>query len=192
MKHKMPPLKYQEDALSPKMSAETLQFHHGKHEQTYFNTMNTLIEGTEYENMSLEDIVKKSDGKLFNNAAQSWNHVFFFDQFSANPQPRPSGNIAGAIEDQFGSFEGFKKKFTEAGTTLFGSGWVWLYRDNQGNLKISQESNAGNPLKQGYQPIMTCDVWEHAYYIDYRNKLPDYLEAFWNILDWAVIESRYL
>lgn len=109
MKHKMPPLKYQEDALSPKMSAETLQFHHGKHEQTYFNTMNTLIEGTEYENMSLEDIVKKSDGKLFNNAAQSWNHVFFFDQFSANPQPRPSGNIAGAIEDQFGSFEGFKK-----------------------------------------------------------------------------------
>ncbi|MCC8088135.1 MAG: superoxide dismutase [Rikenellaceae bacterium] len=191
MKHEMPPLKYSEDALAPKMSAETLEYHHGKHEQTYFNTMNTLIEGTEYEGMSLEDIVKKSDGKLFNNASQAWNHVFFFDQFSANPKTEPSGSLAEAINRSFGSFDDFRKQFTDAGTTLFGSGWVWFYMEGDGSLKISQESNAGNPLKHGYQPVMTCDVWEHAYYIDYRNKRPDYLEAFWKILDWSVIKSRY-
>lgn len=187
----MPSLPYAETALEPKMSKETLEYHHGKHHQTYYNTLNTLIKDTEFENMPLEEIVKKSDGKIFNNAAQALNHDIFFAQFTEKPQAQPSGKLADAITRDFGSFDKLKEEMTNAASTLFGSGWAWLSKDSNGKLSVSQESNAGSPLTKGKTPILTIDVWEHAYYIDYRNKRPDYIAAFWQILDWKEIEKRY-
>lgn len=191
MKFTQPKLPYAQDALMPVISPTTIEFHYGKHEKAYIDTLNSLIEGTEFEDMPLEEIILKSDGKLFNNASQAWNHIFYFFQFSPDGMKEPSGELRKKIEEEFGSFDEFKKKFEQAGATLFGSGWVWLAADNDGKLFIVQSGNAGNPMTDGLQPIMTFDVWEHAYYLDYQNLRAEYLHRLWDIVDWNVIESRY-
>lgn len=191
MKFTKPKLPYSPDALAPVISEETVNFHWGKHEQNYIDTTNALIEGTEYQDMSLEEIIEKSDGKLFNNASQAWNHIFYFLQFMPGGQKEPSGALLQQIENQFGSFESFKEKFVEAGATLFGSGWVWLSADDKGSLIITAAKNADNPLTQGLRPLLVFDVWEHAYYLDYQNLRKDYLNKLWDIVDWSIIEIRY-
>ncbi len=191
MKHELPKLPYELDALAPVISRETLEFHYGKHHQTYVNKLNDLIPDTPFADSSLEEIVMKSDGGIFNNAAQIWNHTFYFETFSPSGRREPQGALADAIKSSFGSFDAFKEEFTKAATTLFGSGWAWLSMKDDGSLVITQESNAGNPMRSGLTPLLTCDVWEHAYYIDYRNVRPDYIKRFWEILNWEVIESRY-
>ena len=186
----LPALPYTAEALAPTMSQETLNFHHGKHHLAYVNNLNNLVKGTRYETMDLEAIVRESDGAIFNNAAQVWNHTFFFEQFKTTGC-EAKGDARTAIEKKWGSFDAFKTEFNNAGATLFGSGWVWLVKDANGNLEIVKESNAGNPLTKGLKPLLTFDVWEHAYYLDYQNRRADYLNALWNIIDWKVIESRW-
>lgn len=184
-------LPYQANELEPMISEETIGFHHGKHLQTYVNNLNNAIVGTPYETMALEDIVRTAEGGVFNNAGQILNHNLYFLQFRpARPDNRPVGKIAQAIDAQFGSFEAFKEEFAKKGATLFGSGWVWLSADNDGKLVITQEINAGNPLQRGLKPLLTFDVWEHAYYIDYRNRRPDYMSALWQIINWDVVNER--
>ena len=184
-------LPYEVNALEPMISEETIGFHHGKHLQTYVNNLNNAIKGTPYENMALEDIVRTADGGVFNNAGQILNHNLYFLQFRpARPDNRPTGKIAQAIDAQFGSFETFKEEFAKKGASLFGSGWVWLSADNDGKLVITQETNAGNPLQRGLKPLLTFDVWEHAYYIDYRNRRPDYMAALWQLINWDVVNER--
>ena len=178
MIHALPPLPYAADALAPKMSQETIEYHYGKHHQAYVNNLNNLIPGTPYENASLEEIIIRAEGPIFNNAAQVWNHTFFFYTRSPSPKSVPSGPLAKAIDRDFGSFEQFKEQFAKAATSLFGSGWVWLAEDAGKKLCILSEPNAGNQLTQGMKPILTIDVWEHAYYIDYRNRRAAYIEAF--------------
>lgn len=186
-----PKLPYSPDALAPVISEETVNFHWGKHEQAYIDNLNSLIQGTEYQDMALEDIIVKSDGKIFNNASQAWNHIFYFLQFMPGGQKEPSGALLQQIEDQFGSFDAFKDKFVEVGTGVFGSGWVWLSADDKGSLVISAASNAQNPLTDGLRPLLVFDVWEHAYYLDYQNRRKDYLSKLWDIVDWSIIEIRY-
>ncbi len=191
MKYELITLPYEANALEPVISKETLGFHHGKHLNAYVNNLNGLIEGTEYEEMPLEDIVKKANGGIFNNAGQILNHNLYFTQFRApKDDNKPTGVIAQWIDEQFGSFEQFKEEFTKKGATLFGSGWVWLSVDKDGKLQISQETNAGNPVQRGLRPLLTFDVWEHAYYIDYQNRRPDHLNALWQIIDWDVVNER--
>ena len=192
MEHKLPELPYAMDALAPTISKETLEYHYGKHHQTYVTNFNNLIKGTEFEDMSLEDIIMKSSGGLFNNAAQIWNHTFYFLQFAPNAGGEPAGELANLINKSFGSFDEFKEKFNTSAATLFGSGWAWLVENQNGLLEITKESNAGNPLRSGFKPLLTIDVWEHAYYLDYQNRRPDYIKSFWDIIDWKVIEKRYL
>jgi Fe-Mn family superoxide dismutase len=191
MKFELPKLPYNLDDLSPTISKQTMEFHYGKHHQAYVNNLNNLVPGTRFENADLETIVKEAEGGIFNNGAQVWNHTFYFEAFSAKPKAEPTGKLAEAIERDFGSFAKFKEAFTKAAATLFGSGWAWLVKDAYGHLEIVQESNAGNPLRNGQTPILTCDVWEHAYYLDYQNKRPDYLEGFWKLVDWAIVEKRF-
>jgi Fe-Mn family superoxide dismutase len=191
MKHEMPVLPYAQDALAPRMSRETLEYHYGKHLQTYVNNLNNLIPGTEFEHLSLEQIVRTAKGPVFNNAAQTWNHTFFFDSLSPSPKKWPTGRLAEAIDRDFGSFEAVREAFTRAATGLFGSGWAWLSADRNGKLTITAESNAGNPMTAGLIPLATCDVWEHAYYIDYRNRRADFVTAFWELLDWGKVEKSY-
>lgn len=184
-------LPYAPDALQPAISAETLAFHHGKHLQTYVNNLNAAIAGTPFEGKSLEDIVCSADGGIFNNAGQILNHNMYFLQFRAPREANaPTGKIAELINAQFGSFEAFQKEFAAKGAGLFGSGWVWLSADSEGKLVITQEGNAGNPLTRGLKPLLTFDVWEHAYYIDYRNARPAYIGAIWSIIDWDVVNAR--
>lgn len=185
----LPELPYAKDALAPILSSETLEYHHDKHHAAYVTNLNNLIKGTEFENMDLTGIVRKSDGAIFNNAAQVWNHTFYFEQFGHKTQIE--GALADKIKSVWGSIDNFKKEFNAAGASLFGSGWVWLVSDDKGDLRIVKESNAGNPMVAGLKPLMTFDVWEHAYYIDYRNARAKYLESLWEILDWSVIEKRY-
>ena len=184
-------LPYEANALEPVISKETLGFHHGKHLQAYVNNLNGLIEGTKYEDMPLEDIVKTSEGGVFNNAGQILNHNLYFTQFRVpKADNKPTGVISKWIDEQFGSFEAFKEEFTKKGATLFGSGWVWLSVDKDGKLQITQETNAGNPVQRGLKPLLTFDVWEHAYYIDYQNRRPDHLAALWQIVNWDVVNER--
>ena len=191
MKYSQPRLPYPVDALQPVISARTIDFHYGKHEKAYIDTLNSLIEGTEFADMPLEEIIVKSEGKLFNNASQAWNHIFYFFQFAPDGLKEPAGRLREKIDGQFGSFEEFKKKFEEAGVTLFGSGWVWLSCDDKGELYITQGGNASNPMTDGLRPLLTFDVWEHAYYLDYQNKRADYLHRLWDIVDWDIIGIRY-
>lgn len=191
MKHEKPNLPYGPDALEPHMSKETIEFHYGKHHQAYVDNLNKLIPGTGYENKTLEEIIKTAEGPIFNNAAQVWNHSFFFLSLSPSPQKMPQGKLAEAIQRDFDSFDKFKEEFSAAAASVFGSGWAWLVSDGTGKLSIVKESNAGNPMRNGLNPVMTCDVWEHAYYIDYRNRRPEFIQNFWEILDWRVIEQRY-
>lgn len=191
MKFTQPRLPYAPDALEPVISAMTIDYHYGKHEKAYIDTVNALIENSPFSEMRLEQIICQSDGKLFNNASQAWNHIFYFFQFSPEGLKEPTGKLREQIEAQFGSVDAFKKKFEEAGATLFGSGWVWLSKDDKGTLFITQGGNASNPLTQGLIPVMTFDVWEHAYYLDYQNRRADYLHSLWDIVDWDVISRRY-
>ncbi len=186
-------LPYPAEALEPVISAKTLGFHHGKHLQGYVNNLNAALPGSPYEGLSLEEIVQKSDGGVFNNAGQILNHNLYFAQFTADSKEdnRPSGKLARAIEAQFGSFEAFKEEFVKRGVSLFGSGWLWLSANEEGTLFITQEGNAGNPLRQDLKPLLTFDVWEHAYYLDYQNRRADHLNALWAIIDWEVIEESY-
>ena len=191
MTHTLPELPYTLDALNPHLSRQTLEFHHGKHHLNYVNTLNTLIVGTRFEDASLETMICEAEGAIFNNAAQFWNHNFYFDAFAPNPKAAPTGELLKTLERDFGSFDAFKEQFTKAAATLFGSGWAWLAKNAEGKLVIVQESNAGNPLRNGLQPLLTCDVWEHAYYIDYQNRRADYIKEFWALVDWAVVEARF-
>lgn len=186
-----PKLPYAPDALAPAISQETVEYHYGKHEKAYIENLNRLIKGTEYEDMELEDIIRSSEGPLFNNASQAWNHIFYFFSFSPDGGGEPEGDLRMAIESQFGSFEKFKADFVQAGAGIFGSGWVWLCKDEEGKLFIIQKQNAGNPLTDGLTPLMVFDVWEHAYYLDYQNRRADALNMLWSIVDWDVISSRY-
>jgi Fe-Mn family superoxide dismutase len=184
VEHKLPELPYAKNALAPHISAETLEFHYGKHHATYVANLNKLIAGTEFAELSLEGIVKKASGGIFNNAAQVWNHSFYWNCLSPKGGGEPSGALADAIAKSFGSFAAFKEKLTNAAITQFGSGWAWLVKNADGSVAIEQTSNAGTPLKDGKHPLLTVDVWEHAYYIDYRNARPAYLEAFWKLVNW--------
>ena len=191
MPFELPKLPYAADALQPFISKQTIDFHYGKHHATYVNNLNNLVQGTRFENASLDQIVREAEGPVFNNGAQIWNHTFYFESFSPTGGREPSGPLAATITAAFGSFESFKEQFTKSAMTLFGSGWSWLVKRPDGSLEIVQEPNAGNPLRKGFTPLFTCDVWEHAYYLDYQNKRPDYLQAFWNVLDWKVISDRF-
>ena len=189
MKHLLPELPYGKNALAPLMSEETLEYHYGKHLQTYIDNLNRMIEGSPYEEMPLEDIIMKSTGGIFNNAAQTWNHTFFFETLSAKPVTVPDV-LEQKIKEAFGSMEAFKDEFTKAAISLFGSGWVWLTMDTEGKLSIIQESNADNPMIRGLKPLLTIDVWEHAYYIDYRNRRAAFIEAWWKLVNWEKVAER--
>ena len=191
MKYELIPLPYEANALEPVISKETIGFHHGKHLQAYVNNLNAAIAGTKYEDMPLAEIVKTVDGGVFNNAGQILNHEMYFLQLRApKADNKPTGKIAAAIEAQFGSFEAFKDEFSKKGATLFGSGWVWLSADKEGKLVITQETNASNPVQRGLKPLLTFDVWEHAYYLDYQNRRPDHIAAMWQIVNWDVVNAR--
>lgn len=191
MEHKLPELPYSLEALNPHISKQTLEFHHGKHHLNYVNTLNKLIPGTRFENASLEDMIREADGAIFNNAAQVWNHTFYFDSFSPKPKVMPEGGLLEALNRDFGSFDKFLEEFGKSALGLFGSGWAWLACDAQGKLSILPLSNAGNPLREGLTPLIACDVWEHAYYLDCQNRRADYIKNFWELLDWAYVEKVY-
>ncbi len=191
MNYNQPELPYAIDALEPAISARTIEFHYGKHEKAYIDNLNRLIKGTEFEDMELEEVIAHAKGPLFNNASQAWNHIFYFFSFSPEGRREPQGDLRKAIDRDFGSFEKFKEAFVDAGVGLFGSGWVWLSRDQQGKLLITQGPNAGNPITEGLTPLLTFDVWEHAYYLDYQNRRADALRQLWDIVDWEVVENRY-
>lgn len=191
MEHTLPSLAYEMNALEPHISKETLEFHYGKHHQTYVTNLNNLIPGTEFAEMSLEDIIKNSSGGIFNNAAQVWNHSFYWNCLSPNGGGEPTGALADAINSTFGSFEKFKEEFTKTSVTTFGSGWGWLVKEADGSLALVSTSNAATPMTSGQTALLTCDVWEHAYYIDYRNARPKYLEAFWNLVNWNFVAENF-
>ena len=190
MTHTLPELPYPEDALQPHISKETLEYHHGKHHRAYVDKLNKLIAGTEFENAPLQDIVLRASGEIFNNAAQAWNHDFYWHCLSPQGGGEPAGELARAINSAFGSFADFKEKFSKLAEGTFGSGWAWLARGKSGKLEVISTSNAKNPLTVGKTPLLTCDVWEHAYYIDYRNARPDYVKAFWNVVNWPFAASK--
>jgi len=191
VKHTLPALPYAMDALQPIISKETLEYHYGKHHQAYVNNLNNLIPNTEFESMSLEEIIKKSSGGIFNNAAQIWNHTFYWHCLSPKSAKEPSGKLADAINKKFGSFADFKKLFSQTAISTFGSGWGWLVKNASGELEIISTSNAGTPMTQKSQALLTCDVWEHAYYIDYRNARPTYVEKFWEIVNWDFVAENF-
>lgn len=190
MVHTLPELPYAKNALEPHISAETIEYHYGKHHQAYVNNLNNLIPGTEFENMTLEEIVMKSTGGIFNNAAQVWNHTFYWHCLSPNGGGEPDGALRSAIDKAFGSFEEFRKKFTQTAITTFGSGWAWLVQNKDGSLAIVSTSNAATPMTAGQKALLTCDVWEHAYYIDYRNARPSYVDHFWNLVNWGFVAKN--
>lgn len=191
MEHTLPQLPYALDALAPFISKETLEFHYGKHHQTYVTNLNNLIKGTEFENAPLEDIVKKSAGGVFNNAAQVWNHTFYWNSMKPNGGGAPTGPLADAINAKWGSFDKFKEEFAKCAVGTFGSGWAWLVKKADGTLDLASTSNAGTPITTEAKPLMTCDVWEHAYYIDTRNARPKYLENFWNVVNWDFASKNF-
>lgn len=191
MAFQLPPLPYQKNALAPHISEETLEYHYGKHHQTYVTNLNNLVEGTEFEGKPLDFIVTNSTGGLFNNAAQVWNHTFYWHCLSPNGGGAPTGDLAEAINKTFGSFDKFKEDFTKCAVTTFGSGWAWLVKKADGSIALVSTSNAACPLTEGHTPLLTCDVWEHAYYIDYRNARPAYLEAFWKLVNWEFAAQNF-
>jgi len=191
MTHELPALPYDINALEPTISQETLEYHHGKHHQTYVTNLNNLIAGTEFDNATLEEIIQKSSGGIFNNAAQVWNHTFYWNCLSPNGGGKPSGALADAINSTFGSFDEFKNKLSTSGATNFGSGWTWLVKNSDGSIEIVNTSNAANPMTDGKTPLLTVDVWEHAYYIDYRNARPKYLEEIWNLINWDFVAANF-
>lgn len=191
MEHKLPELPYAIDALAPTISKETLEFHYGKHHQAYVTNLNNLIKGTEFENASLEEIIKKSSGGIFNNAAQVWNHTFFWNTLAPKAGGAPTGALADAINAKFGSYDAFKEAFTKSAVGNFGSGWTWLVKKADGSVDIVNTSNAATPLTGEDKPLITIDVWEHAYYIDYRNARPKFVEAFWTLVNWDFAAKNF-
>lgn len=191
MAFQLPDLPYPLNGLEPHISAETLEYHYGKHHQAYVTNLNNLVPGTEFEKASLEDIIKKATGGIFNNAAQVWNHTFYWHCLSPDGGGEPTGALAEAINKAFGSFEAFKELFTKTAISTFGSGWAWLVKNKDGLLAITSTSNAGCPLTTDQKALLTCDVWEHAYYIDYRNARPKYVEAFWNLVNWEFVNNQF-
>ena len=190
MPFELPTLPYEINALEPNISKETLEYHHGKHHNAYVNNLNNMIKGTEYEGLSLEEIILKSEGGVFNNAAQIWNHTFYFNGFSPDGGGEPSGVLADKINNAFGSFNNFVEQFNQKAATTFGSGWVWLVQNKAGDLEIVNSFNAGTPLTESLNPLLTCDVWEHAYYVDTRNDRGAYVKNFWNIVNWDFVSSN--
>jgi len=190
MAFSLPALPYDREALAPHISAETLDYHHGKHHQAYVTNLNKLTEGTDLEGMSLEEIIRSAEGGIFNNAAQVWNHTFYWSCLSPTGGGEPTGAVAEAINGAFGGFAAFKDQFTKAAATHFGSGWAWLVADQNGGLTIESTSNAGCPIRDGKKPLLTCDVWEHAYYIDYRNARPKYIDGFWDLANWQFVAAN--
>ncbi len=186
----LPDLPYAKNALEPHISAETLEYHYGKHHQTYVDKLNGLVDGTDMAGKSLEDIVRSSEGGVFNNAAQVWNHTFYWHCLSPNGGGEPQGKLAELIARDFGSFAEFKSKFTDTAINTFGSGWAWLVQNSDGKLELTSTSNAQTPLTGNAKPLLTCDVWEHAYYIDYRNARPKYMDAFWNLVNWEFVSAN--
>ena len=191
MTHELPKLPYAMDALQPVISKETLEYHYGKHHQAYVTNLNNLIKNTEFENLSLEETILKSSGGIFNNAAQVWNHTFYWHCLTPKSTEAPSGKLADAIKKKFGSFDEFKKLFSETAVKTFGSGWAWLVKNPDGELEVISTSNAATPMTQHKKALLTCDVWEHAYYIDYRNARPTYVDHFWKIVNWAFVEENF-
>ena len=190
MAFELPTLPFADDALEPHISAETIAYHYGKHHAAYVNNLNNLAGGTPWEAMSLDEIVRQSDGGVFNNAAQIWNHTFYWNCLSPDGGGRPSRALLLLIDEAFGDFEAFQEQFTTAAVTLFGSGWAWLVKNSAGKLAITTTGNAGNPMTEDLAPLLTCDVWEHAYYIDYRNARPEYVKTFWQLVNWGFVESN--
>lgn len=191
MAFELPPLPYSMDALQPYISSETLEYHYGKHHQTYVNNLNNLVPGSEFEGKSLEDIIKSASGPLFNNAAQVWNHTFYWHSMAPNAGGEPTGKLLNAITHAFGSFAQFKEAFTKSAVSLFGSGWTWLVKNKEGTLEIVNTGNAGTPMTEGKTALLTCDVWEHAYYIDVRNARPKYVENFWQLANWTFAATNF-
>ena len=187
----LPALPYAMDALAPHISKETLEFHYGKHHSTYLTNLNKLVAGTPQESKTLEEIILSAEGGLFNNAAQVWNHTFYWNGLTPQEGGEPTGALAEALNKSFGGFKGFSEKFSNAAVTLFGSGWAWLVKNKDGSLGIEQTGNAGNPLTKGQTPLLTCDVWEHAYYIDYRNARAKYVETFWKLVNWKFVAANF-
>jgi Fe-Mn family superoxide dismutase len=192
MKFELPKLPYEINALEPFISGKTMEFHHGKHHQAYITNLNNLIQGTKFENADIETIIVEADGPVLNNAAQTWNHTFFFSCLQPESVYNCRGPLADAINESFGTIVGFKDTFIKTGISLFGSGWVWLIKNSKGKLEILPENNAGNPLRKGLKPLLTCDVWEHSYYLDYQNRRLDYINAFWNLINWEAVEQRFM
>lgn len=190
MSFELPELPYDQSALEPYISKETLEYHHGKHHNAYVNKLNDLVKGTEFDGLLLEQIIQKSSGNIFNNAAQIWNHTFYFNGFSPEGGGQPTGKLADMINEKFGDFDSFVKAFNDLGAATFGSGWVWLVQNKAGELELVNTFNAGNPMTDGYTPLLTCDVWEHAYYVDTRNDRGAYLKNFWNIVNWDFVASN--
>lgn len=190
MAFQLPELPYSKDALSPHISAETIEYHYGKHHAAYVNKLNAAIEGTEFAEMGLEEIIKKSEGGMFNNAAQVWNHTFYWNSLSPDGGGEPTGELSEIITKTFGDFASFKTQFTAAAAGQFGSGWAWLVKDKEGKLSITTTANADTPLTEGLTALLTCDVWEHAYYVDYRNARPKYIESFWSLVNWEFVEAN--
>lgn len=187
----LPQLPYALDALEPHISKETLEYHYGKHHQTYVTNLNKMIAGTELESLDLDAIIMQAEGGMFNNAAQIWNHSFYWNCLTPNGGGKPTGDLAAAIDAKFGSFEEFKQQFSILAVTTFGSGWAWLIKNQQGEIELVNTSNAGIPMTSGQQALLTCDVWEHAYYIDYRNARPKYVEAFWQLVNWDFVAENF-
>lgn len=192
MTFELPKLPYAMDALQPHISKETLEYHYGKHHKAYVDNLNKLVKETEFEKMSLEEIIKKSSGGIFNNAAQVWNHTFYWHCMTPKSTNEPSGKLADAINKTFGSFEEFKKLFSQTAISTFGSGWGWLVKNADGGIEIISTSNAGTPMQQNKKALLTCDVWEHAYYIDYRNMRPTYVDKFWNLVNWDFVAENFV
>lgn len=191
MAFELPNLPYEMNALEPYISKETLEFHYGKHHKAYVDNLNKLVEGSDSAKKSLEELIKTSSGGIFNNAAQVWNHTFYWHCMKPKGGAEPTGTIAKAIDESFGSFSEFKEQFTKAASTLFGSGWTWLVKNSEGKLEIVSTGNAANPMTENKKPLLTCDVWEHAYYIDYRNARIKYIENFWHLINWDFVESQF-
>ena len=191
MQHQFPPLPYALDALQPHISKETLEFHYGKHHQAYVTNLDNLVKGTEFENVGLEDIIRKSSGGIFNNAAQVWNHTFYWNCLAPRAGGEPKGPLAEAVSRKFGSVASFKEAFSKSAVGNFGSGWTWLVKKADGSVDLANTSNAATPLTGPDKPLLTCDVWEHAYYVDYRNRRPDYVAAFWNLVNWEFAAKNF-
>ncbi len=191
MTHQLPELPWAKNALEPYITEKTLDFHYGKHHQAYVTNLNNLLPGSPFEEASLEEIIMKAEGGIFNNGAQVWNHTFYWNCLTPNGTELPEPKLLEAINRDFGSFELFKDQFSKSAATLFGAGWAWLVKDDQGKLSIVQESNAGNPMRRGLTPLLTCDVWEHAYYLDKQNRRPDYVSDWWKLVDWKKVSERY-